>query len=172
MIFLPWEKLEYTLNMTNIDITKMLNNIIKPKNNILYKNYGSGHLFEGYFSNNKFRIKLLTLYSNPFSPVINGRYKEEENKTIININMRPYYFFLALIIISFVITLFTLTLLVIKYIKEINIEIFTVYQFLGIFFSYLLLIGAFKYDSIKSKNIFNKLFNKDNINNSNVITRL
>jgi hypothetical protein len=168
MAFLPWENIEYRLNLTKDEIITRINNITEPKGifGIFFlKKYSYGKPYEGEFYENGFKIKRTTVYGNSFKPIIIGNIIEDEEYNILNINMRCHYFVLGFMSIWFggIIIFLLNNLIKAKSGSDIVSGIISALIFL--LSGYLLMTLAFKFESNKTKKLFNEIFGKANENN-------
>jgi hypothetical protein len=86
MAFLPWENIEYRLNLTKDEIIARINNIVEPKGifGIFFlKKYSYGKPYEGEIYENGFKIKRISVYGNSFKPIIIGNIIENEEYNIL-----------------------------------------------------------------------------------------
>ena len=161
MAFLPWENIEIKTKLTKDEIISGINNNVEAKGLFWawpLKKYSYGKPYQGYISENSFKIMRITIYTNSFLPFILGNIIENEDYRIITIKMRCSY-----IITGFMIIFIGFSLLSgLNYIITDGIG----GGFFGsMFFSiigYIIMTGAFKIESIKSKKFLRKLFNEEN----------
>jgi hypothetical protein len=159
MTFLPWENVEYSTKLTKDEIINRINNVVEPKGVFwIFKKYSYGKPYDGEIYENGFKISRIIFYRNPFSPIIEGNIFENEERRTISIKMRCIKFVIGFMSIWFGVVLFLLLITIITAKSVINIMPSIIGILIIIFLGYIIMIGAFKFESIKSKKFFNELF--------------
>ncbi|MDK2771532.1 MAG: hypothetical protein KYX68_04805 [Flavobacterium sp.] len=161
MIFLPKENIIYKTKLEPIEIIYRLNNVIEPYKSFRLKGILSEKEFkeyEGEIINNTYNVKRIISYRNSFLPRIEGEIIKDLSGTKINVKMKLHSLVLFFMIIWMSLTLIFFLFLLKEMIKaeKFSFEIFP--ALLMLIFGYGMTLGGFKYESIKSKKYFEKLF--------------
>lgn len=161
MIFLPKENITYKTKLEPLEIINRLNNVIEPYKSFRLKGILSDKEFkeyEGEIINNTFNVKRIINYRNSFLPRIEGEIIKDLSSTKINVKMKLHSLVLFIMIIWISLTLIFFLFLLKEMIKveKFSFELFTF--LLMLVFGFGITLGGFKYESIKSKKFFAKLF--------------
>ncbi len=150
------ENLIYRTQLSENQVIEKLQDCIAPKKDFSlfdrYNNTSNGKLYEGKISGKTFEVSRIINYRNSFLPVIMGNITQENNATLIKINMRLHKFVNVFVLIWFVFFAFVVILIMTK---EVNflLELYVIpFVVLTIFF------GAFKFETNKSKKDFQQIF--------------
>lgn len=163
MILLPTENFTINTSLTKDEVITKLNEVVEPyKAGYLPYHDGGDKPYEGEVTNDTFKINRIIKYRNSFIPKISGQVFSEEKGTGIKIKMRLN---MAVIVFSIFLALFDIAFIIILTVAGVYSEIdestifFLLFPGLFLVFGYAMLMGCFKYESIKSKKFFKELFN-------------
>ena len=167
MKFLPYEHFKIKTTLSSPEVLKRLDNVIDPKRH--FRLFGSGTKpYQGKIEGSHFEISRIIDYRNSFLPMIKGDVQAEMSGCSIHISMQPraliigfmifwlggvgFFFFVALG--SFISSL-----------ARTSPADPALIPFLGgmFAFGYALLLGGFKFESIKSKKFFQELFDVEQV---------
>jgi len=152
MFLLPYENLIYETNLSENELIERLCLLIEPKQIFRFV-FGMRNSisYEGNISYNRFEISRIIRYKNSFLPQISGEIEESNSSTLIKVKMRMSTF--GYIFMSSwcggLLMLTTSALSSVKKTQEFGSESF-IPLFMG-FLGLLINIGAFKFESWKSK---------------------
>ena len=143
---LPYENIVYETHLSENYIQNRINDIIRIQNT-----------YKGYSTNNAFEIKRNINYQNSFSPKIKGEFQNEWGKTIIRVKMKlPGY---VIIFLGFWFSFIILIGILFPFlIKENEFGIFSLIPYVMLIMGCALTIGAFKFESIRSKKDLQQIF--------------
>lgn len=165
--YIPYENYNLTTELTLIEVNKRLSyNIeLRQKNKFtLFNNYNTTKPYIGEYNINSFCINRIINYRNSFLPIIKGEISTTNNLTHINIKMRPKL--IVTIFMTFWLSIIGIICLGVLIIGIINSSLvlkegfspFILIPFGMFIFGYLLFYKAFKFESKKSKEFLNNLF--------------
>ena len=149
------ENLTYKTQLPENQVIERLQDCIAPKKDFSlfdrYNNTSNGKLYEGNISGQTFEVSRIINYRNSFLPVITGNITQENNATIIKINMRLHKFISAFLLIWCTAfaggMIFLLT-------QDVGFTFFYVMPFVVL----IVFFGAFKFEVNKSKKDFQQIF--------------
>lgn len=157
MKFLPFEKFTYRTDLDYNEVHHRLYDNIEPYQLIrfssLFRNH-SGKPYQGNLSNSSFDISRVIQYKNSFLPKIKGELKEDGKGTKIEVRMRLHLFAFIFMIVWFSGVTIACFFVGGLFFNNSSFEPFSLIPFAMLIFGYLLVVGAFKYESIKSKKYF------------------
>ncbi len=163
------ENLIYKTQLSENQIIERLFDCIAPKKDFSlfhrYNNTANGKLYEGKISGQTFEVSRIINYRNSFLPVITGNITQENNSTLIKVNMKLHKFVSAFLLIWGII--FATTLLSTKkansfVIFEMDFSVmFDVMPFLML----IIFFSVFKFEVNKSKKDFQQIFEAEIIEN-------
>jgi len=157
-IFLPFEDYTLTTTLKVEEVSKRLEEKIRPKRRLKDFFYGDANRkpYEGYILINDFKISRIIGYKNSFLPVISGLIYNVSGKTHIKVEMKiiPY----VLIPTALVIAVLTMASIFIK-----GFIFSSPFPFLFPLISYLVIYFAFKIESTMSKKFLAKLLEAEQI---------
>lgn len=154
MKFLPIEKITYRTKLDEVTISERLLSIMEPKQTMRFTGFFAGKKhkpYEGHVLNNTFTMNRIINYRNSFIPQITGIYKKDMFGTEIKVVMKMH-----LIVNIFmgiwlgIIGLVCLGIIPTFFINE-KFEPMLLVPYGMFFFGYALAMGAFKFESNKSK---------------------
>lgn len=163
MKYLPFENITYRTKLEREEIYKRINEVIEPKKNFRMSGFlGSRNHkpYEGSVNDNSFSITRIIGYSNSFLPRINGTIEKDFNGNKVNVRMRLHVFVFIFILIWFgIVGIACIAVLALGFkFGSQNFEPMSSIPFSMMIFGYALVIGGFKYESIKSKKFLAQLF--------------
>ncbi len=150
MKFLPIESIVYKAQLTEEEITRRLEDSIETER-VFRSGLESAQPYKGQIIGNRFEISKIIGYKNSFLPVIKGKIEGDYNRTTITVKMRPRMAVLVFLFIwcSGVGIACIVSLIQVFNGSGFNPVIFIPFGMLA--FAYLLTMGAFKFESSKSK---------------------
>ena len=154
MNILPITTVTYKTQLSIKEVIEKLNDCVEPKKgfSLLSGGAGRGKLYEGEISGQTFEVSRIISYRNTFLPVITGNIQQENNATIIEINMRLNKFVSAFLLIWCVIFAFAVILLITK-----EVDFFVMFYVMP-FVLLLVFFSVFKFEVNKSKKDFQQIF--------------
>ncbi len=163
MKFLPTENIVYKTRLKEEEIIRRLSDYVEPEKipGLDAFNSGSTKSYIGQINGQTFNIKRIISYRNSFLPSINGIIEKDIDGLRIKVKMRLHIFVIVLLciwcggvglgILSFMTQAFSNS--------KLNPE--SIIPFGMLIFAYALTMGAFKYESTKSKKDLQKIFEAD-----------
>lgn len=149
MKFLPIENIVYKSSLKEDELIERLAKQVEFRNTFI--NHDSRKFFEGQIVNNKFEIERKINYRNSFLPKILGAIETDTDGTKIYVNMKLNVFAK---IFSIIWCGFMLLLGIVLLSKN----IFELQPFYMIVFLYIMTMVFFKFESIKSKELLQNIF--------------
>ena len=150
------ENLIYKTQLSENQVIERLLDCVAPKKDFSlfdrYNNTSNGKLYEGKISGQTFEVSRIINYRNSFLPVIMGNIQQENNATLIKINMRLHKFVSAFLLIWCVIFAFAVILLITK-----EVDFFVMFYVMP-FVLLLVFFSVFKFEVNKSKKDFQQIF--------------
>lgn len=163
--FLPFENITYQSRLDSDQILSRLSKVVEPKKTFRMKGIfssGDHKPYEGTIEGNTFSINRIINYRNSFLPRIEGTIEKDLRGSNVVVKMRLHafififaFFWLGAVGIGCMVVLFSLW-------NNEPIEPVAFVPFAMILFFYVLVTGAFKYESIKSKKYLAELFAAEN----------
>lgn len=159
MLFIPFNSYVYKTNNSEKELNDKISKVIEAE--IPYKSrlvYETDSIpFRGLYWYNGFKISRVINYRNSFLPVIVG----EINGSNINISMRLNSPSLLIMLVWLLGSLIVIVPEIFSYIssKAFNSELAS--PFLYFIIAYIFITVIFKFESIKTKKIFDSIINKD-----------
>ena len=158
-MFFPGENIEYDTKLTKEEIINRLNNVVEPRGVFwVFKKYSYSKPYDGEIYENGFKIRRIIWYRNSFLPVIEGNIFENGEQRTIDIKMKCTNFVRVFMSIWFGGTILVLVHNIVTAKSGIDILSSIIGALIFIFFGYLVMTGAFKFESLKSKKFLNDLF--------------
>lgn len=160
MSFLPIEKITYKTRLNQDEIFKRLSEIVEPKKILrfgIFRN-NSSKTYEGEFNTNSFEIQRIISYRNSFLPIINGTIEKEFDGMAIHMKMRLHVFVMIFLCIWCGVILLATIILLSQTFSNWDLGLFSLIPIGMLLFAYVLTMGAFKYESNKSKKELQNLF--------------
>ena len=149
------ENLTYKTQLPENQVIERLQDCIAPKKDFslfdMYNNTANGKLYEGKISGQTFEVSRIINYRNSFLPIITGNITQENNATIIKINMRLHMFVSAFLVIWC--TGFAGSMIFMLS-KDVDFTFFDVMPFVML----VIFFRVFKFETNKSKKDFQQLF--------------
>lgn len=176
MMLIPYEKLKIKTSLSVSDTLKKLDDAIEPKRSFR-KLWDSRHKpYEGKIEGTHFNATRIIHYRNSFLPVIKGEIQSEISGSTINITMHPHVFVIVFMSLWLGFVGFFFIAILGSFISSISQEsavgVSTPAMILipaGMFiFGYVLLLGSFKFESVKSKTYFRELFQANDVEEAGI----
>jgi hypothetical protein len=167
MKFLPYERLKIKTLLSNQEVLKRLDNAVEPKR--YFRFFGAKDKpYEGKVEGTHFEVSRIIGYRNSFLPMIKGDVQTEMSSCSIYISMQPHVLVIAFMIFWLGgVGLFFLAILgsFILSLAQTGAADPSLLLFPGgmFAFGYALFLGGFKFESIKSKNYFQELFEANEV---------
>ncbi|UZR99719.1 hypothetical protein [Chondrinema litorale] len=161
MKYLPLEDITYQTKLNTNEIVDRLNEVVEPKKTFRMNGFfgNSEHKpYEGSIHNMSFKINRIIGYRNSFIPIITGTLEEEMNGTKVNVKMRLHSFVIVFMFIWFGGVGIASLAVISYYLNNENFEPMSLIPFGMLIFGYAMVLGGFKYESIKSKKYLAELF--------------
>ena len=163
MKFLPYERLKISTTLSREEVLKRLENAIEPKQ--FFRYFGSGTKpYQGHVEGSQFEISRIIGYRNSFLPMIKGNVQREISGCSIYITMHPHIFIMVFMVLwlggvggFFVVFLSSIISLLSSGQGITDLSVLSAPAAMFIL-GYALFWGGFKFESIKSKNFFQELF--------------
>ena len=165
MLFAPFERLTIETALPPEEVRRRLEQVIEPKQ--MFRFSSRDHkAYQGNLNNDRFEVSRIIHYRNSFLPVIKGEIRPGLGGTVVAITMQPHPLVIAFMLIwfGFAGTIFAGILFT---------SVISIWQANGgsltnlaglifpagfLLFGYVLLMGGFKFESVKSKAFFQELF--------------
>lgn len=161
MKYLPFENISYKSKLDSGEVLERINQITEPKKAFRLIGFfvsSNQKPYEGWVDGRSFKLNRIIAYGNSFLPIISGSIEKDFNGSTINIKMRLNTFVLVFIFIWFGGVGIACLAAIVSLLSEQNFDPLTLIPFGMLIFAYALVTGGFKYESIKSKKYFAKLF--------------
>lgn len=163
MKWLPKEDIVYRTYLKEEELISRLNELMEPAKTFRINFFGLGKskAYEGTIDGKRFEMKRLIGYRNSFLPKISGEIYKEYDGLKIKVKMRLHTFVVVFLIIwmSFVGIAGIASLVALFTSKTTQQMLFIPGAML--IFAYVLTMGAFKFESLKSKKQLKELFEAD-----------
>ncbi|WP_113638776.1 hypothetical protein [Nubsella zeaxanthinifaciens] len=160
MKFLPAENIIYKTRLKEDELIRRLSDYIEPEKTFRFGVFGSGSTksYEGQISGQAFNIKRIISYRNSFLPRINGVIERDFDGLTIKVKMRLHIFVIVFLCIwCGGVGLGCLAFLMQAFSKS-EFNPATIIPFGMLIFAYALTMGAFKFESNKSKKDLQTIF--------------
>jgi len=162
MALLPFENITYRTALSEEEVIRRLTDFIEPKKvfRMSFSRSSSAKPYEGEITGRQFTINRIITYRNSFLPEITGTIQRDNNATVIHVKMRLHVFVLIFLLIwcsivgTFVRVSVTSLMGAIQGHKIENQDLIPLGM---IVLMCVLTIGAFKFESSKSKKDLQKL---------------
>lgn len=163
MRFLPVENITYKTQLKEEEIIRRISDIIEPEKIIRFGVFSSSSTksYEGQLNGHTFDIKRIISYRNSFLPRINGIIERDFDGMTINIKMRLHILIIVFLCIWCGGVGIGCIAFLIKAFGSSEFNPTTLIPFGMLLFVYLLTMGAFKFESYKSKKDLQTLFEAD-----------
>ena len=160
MKFLPFENIVYQSGLNVEENLRRLNEVIEPEKNFRWTGIfaSKDHKpYEGTLKENEFKIRRILHYRNSFQPVIEGVIDEKVDGSTIKIKMRLHLLVIGFMIVWFIFMMSFFTgSEMFTFDKEDYFSSF--FPVILLVFGYIITMGGFKYESIKTKKYLKELF--------------
>jgi hypothetical protein len=160
MKFLPTENITYKTKLKEEEIVGRLSDLIEPEKAFRFRIFSSGLTkpYEGQIKGGTFDIKRIIGYRNSFLPRINGIIEKDDDGIRIKVKMRLHIFIIVFLCFwCGVVGLACVAILTLSFgDSEFNPATFIPFGML--LFAYGLTMGAFKFESNKSKKDLQRIF--------------
>lgn len=173
MKFLPYEHLKIKTRLSADEARKRLADTIEPKR--FRRWFEANHKpYQGNMEGCDFEISPIIHYRNSFLPIIKGEIQSEMSGSSVHITMRPHGFVIAFMILWLGGVGFFFLIMLASFISSMtqnNIRDASVLLIPGgmFAFGYALLLGGFKFESIKSKQFFRDLFQAEEVEEMGIV---
>jgi len=163
MKFLPTENITYKTRLKEEEIIKRLSECVEPEKTFRFGVFSSGSIksYEGKVNARTFDIKRIIGYQNSFLPRINGIIENEYDGLNIRVKMRLHIF--VIVFLCFWcggVGLACITDLI-QFFGNSEFNLASFIPFGMLIFAYGLTMGAFKFESNKSKKDLQRIFEAD-----------
>jgi hypothetical protein len=165
MLFAPFERLTIETPLPPEEVHQRLAQIIEPRQ--MFRFFSRDHKpYQGSLNHDRFEVSRIIHYRNSFLPVIKGEIQPGLGGSIIDITMHPHPFVIVFMIVwfGFTGTIFA-GILCTSLISIWQSEGGSLGNLIGVslpagfvLFGYALVMGGFKFESVKSKAFFQELF--------------
>lgn len=160
-MFLPFENITYTTSLAPEEVVMRISQVAEPDNSFMLSgNLSERNLkpYEGTISGHSFRISRKIGYLNSFLPIIKGNIERDLNETTVNVKIRLNSFGIVFLLLWFGgVGLSFLIHRTIVFIDQ-DFDPKLLIHIGVLVFGYLLVMGGFKYESIKSKKFLGHIF--------------
>ena len=165
MLFAPFERLTIETPLTPEEVHQRLAEVIEPKR--MFRFFSGNHKpYQGKLNDDRFEVTRIIHYRNSFLPVIKGEIRPGLGGSVVDITMHPHIFVIVFMIIWFGIAgslffglLCTALVSIWHSTGERTADLVGVIFPAGFFvFGYVMVMGGFKFESVKSKAFFRELF--------------
>lgn len=163
MKFLPTENITYKTSLKENEIIRRLSENLEPEKALRFGILSSASTkpYEGHISGNTFEIKRIIRYQNTFLPRINGIIESDFDGITIKVKMRLHVFVLVFLSIwCGGVAIGCIAFLSMAFFNS-DFSPAILIPFGMLIFAYALTMGAFKYESIKSKKDLQTMFEAD-----------
>lgn len=161
MKYLPYENITYTTKLAAEEVRSRLIELVEsPEKPRLKKILGSGSTdaYGGGVYKSHFEISRIIGYRNSFLPQIKGEVEQDYGETKVHVKMRLHMFVMIFMVLWLGGVGVGLVAVLTYAIQNETFEILMIIPAFMFVFGYALTVGAFKYESIKSKKFFAQLF--------------
>ncbi len=157
--FLPSENIIYKTSLKQEEVLKRLENILEAEKMIRFRIFSkrSSKPYEGYLYGNEFSMSRIISYRNSFLPTINGLVKKELDGTSIKVKMRLPVFAIVFLSIWYGALVLAFIVLIVQTLNKEGFNPVMLVPLGMMIFAYLLTMGAFKFESSKTKNYLKNL---------------
>ena len=173
MKFLPYEHLKIRTRLSTDEAQKRLADIIEAKR--FFRWFESNHKpYQGIIEGSHFEVSRIIHYRNSFLPNIKGEIQPDMRGCSIDIRMYPHGIVIAVMILWLgSVGFFFLSMLgsfvfsaAQSHSGDLSILLIPAVMFA---FGYALLLGGFKFESVKSKKFFRELFQADEVEEMGIV---
>ncbi|PKN93757.1 MAG: hypothetical protein CVU44_08045 [Chloroflexi bacterium HGW-Chloroflexi-6] len=167
MKFLPYERFRIRTSLSSQEAVNRLENAIEPKR--FFRFFGASEKpYEGKLEGSHFEISRIIGYRNSFLPRIKGDVESEISGCSISISMQPHVFVITFMIFWLGGVGFAFLAALGSFVSSLGQTSTADPSFLlipgGMFiFGYLMVLGGFKFESVKSKKFFQRLFEEEEV---------
>ena len=167
MKFFPFERLKITTKYSADEAISRLANVTEPRR--YFRWFATDHKpYEGKVEGYQFQISRVINYRNSFLPMIHGKVLPEMPGSSIRITMRPHGLVIAFMIFWLGSVGFFFLAMLVSFISSATQNNMGDLSMLlipgGMFaFGYALILGGFKFESIKSKKFLRELFQAEEV---------
>ena len=173
MKFLPYERIKIKTRLGADEACKRLAATIEPKRS--FRRFEANHkTYQGNIEGYAFEISPIIHYRNSFLPIIKGEIQPEMSGSSVHITMRPHGFVIAFMILWLGGVGFFFFIMLASFISSMiqnnpgDASVLLIPG--GMFaFGYALLLGGFKFESIKSKRFFRDLFQAEEVEEMGIV---
>jgi hypothetical protein len=160
MKFLPAENITYKTKLKEDEILKRLSDNVEPEKIFRFGMFisGSTKSYEGQINRQKFDIKRIIGYRNSFLPRINGIIEKDYDGMTIKVKMRLHTFVIVFLCIWCSFVGFGCITVLTQAFGSSEFNPAALIPFGMLIFMYALTMGAFKFESNKSKKDLQRIF--------------
>jgi hypothetical protein len=165
MLLAPFERLTIETPLPPEEVRQRLAEVIEPRR--MFRFFSGNHKpYQGELNDYRFEVTRIIHYRNSFLPVIKGEIRSGLGGSVIDITMHPHIFVIIFMIIwlgiagSIFFGMLWAMLVAIWQSKGESLEglVGILFPMGFLMFGYLLVMGGFKFEAMKSKIFFQALF--------------
>jgi|LGVF01.1.fsa_nt_gb hypothetical protein len=167
MLLIPYECLIVETHLSPEEVHRKLTSIVEPRRSRrwFWPFWSEHRPYQGRVSRDEFRIIRIIHYRNSFLPIVKGRIQQEVDGSYVHITMHPHIVVLAFMTFwlgafGYMCLNLVADIIISTLWPDLTEPVFPS-ALLGIggmfMFGYVLLMGAFKFESIKSKSFFREM---------------
>ena len=165
MFLIPFERLTIETPLSPEEVRQRLAEVIEPGRG--FKSFSQNHkAYQGELKEHQFEVTRIIHYRNSFLPVIKGEIRQDLGGSVIDIKMSPHIFVIVFMMLWFgfagTIFLVVAGVALVSFWQSSGEDISMlagIYIPAGfLIFGYLLVMGGFKFEAVKSKAFFRELF--------------
>jgi hypothetical protein len=163
MKFLPTENITYKTRLKEDELIRRLSEFIEPEKTFRFDIFGGGSTkpYEGQISGQTFNINRIINYRNSFLPIINGVIEKDFDGLTIKVKMRLHNFVIVFLYIWYAGVGLGFLAFLKQALSNSEFNPASMIPFGMLIFAYALTMGAFKYESNKSKKDLQTIFEAD-----------
>lgn len=163
MLLAPFERLTIETSLPPEEIRQKVADVIEPRR--MFRFFSGEHKpYQGQLNDYRFEVSRIIRYRNSFLPVIKGEIRPDLGGSVIDITMHPHILVIIFIIIWVGLTVsaffWTFLIALVAVVQSNSTEgvVGILFPIGGLMFVYLLVMGGFKFEAVKSKTFFQELF--------------
>ena len=166
--YLPIENITYSSKLNVVEITSRLDEVIQAEKSFSFLGVfgnSSDSAYQGTFDGRIFEIKRAIRYRNSFLPIITGSIEKDFVGTVINVKMKLHVFVIVFMAVWLGGCAIASIAIIGSMLSNQSFEPVALMPLVMMLFGYAMVMGGFKYESIKSKKYFAQLFEAEMVNN-------
>ncbi|MDH4471519.1 MAG: hypothetical protein QE487_02870 [Fluviicola sp.] len=160
--YLPKEDQVYFSPFKKEEVLVRLGDILEPEKMVRIRFFGlgrrSGKFYEGSINNDSFEMKRIIGYKNSFIPKISGNVENTLGGSLIHVKMRLHVFVMIFMIVWMSLVGIAALICTLVLIIGGRFNPFLLIPIGMFLFGYLLTLGAFKYESARTKEDLKQIF--------------